>query len=161
MTGQANGMRSLDAANKTEPVWIAVCCLMIILALVGGVGLTSGLVLHHLVQTLPLWVGVVLGFRRSPATGWIGLPVFLFWLVMMVLIWMYLLGIAHALSGYFSPFVIGMTIVVGIGSVVGIAMFWRLKSSLTLTSAAALFVMVAAIQWLCFRAGFWSPIALR
>jgi hypothetical protein len=55
LTGEANGMRSLGAADETEPVCIAVCCLMIILALVGGVGLTSGLVLHHLVQTLPLW----------------------------------------------------------------------------------------------------------
>ena len=33
--------------DATEPVWIAVRCLMIILALVGGVGLVSGLVLHH------------------------------------------------------------------------------------------------------------------
>ena len=48
-------------SDATEPVWIAMCCLLIILALVGGVGLISGLVLHHFVQTLTLWVGVVLG----------------------------------------------------------------------------------------------------
>jgi hypothetical protein len=154
-------MRPLDNANRTAPVWIAVCCLVIILALVGGVGLVSGLLLHHLVQTLPLWVGVALGFRRSPATGGIGLPLFFFWLVLMVLIWLDLLGIAHVLSGQFSPFEVGMTIVVGLGSLVGIAMVWRLKSSLSLARASGLFVMVAAIQWLCFRAGFWPPIALR
>jgi hypothetical protein len=45
--------------------------------------------------------------------------VFLFWLVLMVLIWMYLLGMADVLSGHFSPFAIGMTIVVGMRSRVG------------------------------------------
>jgi hypothetical protein len=159
--GQAGLMRPLDTANATEPVWIAVCCLAIILAQVGGVGFASGLVLHHLAQTLPLWVGVVHGFRRSRATGWVGLPLFLFWLVLMALIWLDLLGIAHVLFGHFSPVEIAMTIVVGTASVVGIAMFWRFKSSLSAASAAGLFLVVAAIQWLCFRAGFWSPIALR
>jgi hypothetical protein len=86
---------------------------------------------------------------------------FLFWLVLMALIWLDLLGITRVLTAHFSPFEIGMTIIVGIGSVVGIAMFWRFKSSLSLTSAGGLFVMGAAIQWLCFRAGFWSAIALR
>lgn len=154
-------MKTLITANATQPVWIAVCCLVIILTLVGGVGLASGLVLHHVVQTLPLWVGVVLGFRRSRATGWIGLPLFLFWLVLMALIWLDLLGITRVLTAHFSPLQIVMTIVVGIGSVVGVAMFWRFKSSLSLTSAAGLFIIVAAFQWICFRAGFWSAIALR
>jgi hypothetical protein len=108
---------------------------MIILALVGGVGLVSGLVLHHFVQTLLLWVGVVLGFRRSPATGWVGLPLFLFWLVLMGFIWLQLLGITRFMTMHFSPLEIGMTIVVGIGSVLGIVMFWRLKSTLSSTSA--------------------------
>ena len=154
-------MKPLVTANATEPPWIAVCCLVIILALVGGLGLTSGLVLHHLVQTLPLWVGVVLGFRRSRATGWVGLPLFLFWLVLMALVWLDLLGITRVLTAHFSPLQIAMTIVVGLGSVVGIAMFWCFKSALSLTSAAGLFIMIAAIQWICFRAGFWSAIALR
>lgn len=127
----------------------------------GRVGLVSGLVLHHFVQTLPLWVGVVLGFRRSLATGWVGLPLFLFWLVLMGFIWLQLLGIARFLTMHFSPLEIGMTIVVGIGSVVGIVMFWRLKSTVSSTSAGVLFITIAAMQWLCFRAGFWPAIALR
>jgi hypothetical protein len=154
-------MKPIGVANAREPVWIAVCCLVIILAMGGGIGFASRLVLHHLVQTLPLWVGVVFGFRRSLATGWIGLPLFLFWLVLMALIWLDLLGITRVLTAHFSPLQIAMTIVVGVGSVVGIAMFWRFKSSLSLTSAAGLFIIFAAIQWICFRAGFWSAIALR
>jgi len=76
------------AAHPTSavPVYVAVCSLLIIFALVLGVGLASNLVLRHMVQTVPFWVAVVLGFRRSHATSWAALPLFLFWLVLMVLI---------------------------------------------------------------------------
>jgi hypothetical protein len=57
-------------------VVIAICCLIIIAALVLGVGLATNLVLRHVVQTIPLWVGVILGFRRSPVAGWVALAPF-------------------------------------------------------------------------------------
>jgi hypothetical protein len=126
---------------------------------VGGVGVASGLVLRHLVQTLPLWSGVVLGLRRSRATGWVGLPLFLFWLLLMAIIWLYLLGISHVLSDHFSAIEIAMAIIVGIASMVGIVMFARFKSSLSVTTAAGLFLIVAAIQLACFRASFLPAIA--
>jgi hypothetical protein len=144
-----------------KPILIGVCCLVIILALVGGVGLASGLVLRHLVQTLPLWVGVALGLRRSRAAGWVGLPLFLFWLLLMALIWLYLLGVSTILSGHFSELEIGMTIVVGIASLVGIAMCIRFKSSLSVVSAVTLFAVLAAFQWVCFRASLTPAIAHR
>jgi len=109
------------SAKVVEPIAIAVCCLVIIVALVVGVGLAAGLVLRHVVQTLPLWIGVLAGARRSRAVGWIGLPMFLFWLVLMSLIWLYLLGIARVISGHFSPIEIAMTILVGAAGIVGIA----------------------------------------
>jgi hypothetical protein len=154
-------MNAQETGSPSEPVWIAVCCLAIILALVVGVGVASGLFLHHLVQTLPLWVGVGLGFGRSRAAGWIGLPLFLFWLVVMVIVWLYLFGIVHFINGHFSTLEIAVTIVVAVASVVGIAMFWRLKSALSMASGAALFIVFGLIQWVCFRAGFLPAIALR
>src|SRR5437762_3953950 len=118
-------------AKEDEPIAIAVFCLLIIVALVVGVGLAAGLVLRHVVQTLPLWIGVLAGARRSRAVGWIGLPMFLFWLALMSLIWLYLLGIARVISGHFSPIEIAMTILVGAAGIVGIAMFARGKWSLS------------------------------
>src|SRR5580693_9565307 len=99
-----------------------------ILASVGGVGMPDGLMLRHLVQTLQLWAGVVCGFRESKSNGWIGLTLFVFWVGLMTLIWLYLLGVSHVINGHFSPLEIAMTIVVSLASVVGIAMFWRVKS---------------------------------
>jgi hypothetical protein len=142
-------------------VIIAACCLAIILALVVGVGVPDGLVLRHLVQTLPLWVAVVLGFRRSTASGWVALPFFLFWLVLMTMIWLYVLGVAHVISGHFSPLEIAMTIVVGAASLAGIAAFARFKSGLSAWSAAGLFIALAAVQWVCFRLSLLPVIAHR
>ncbi|MGB6482622.1 MAG: hypothetical protein WBE86_03960 [Candidatus Acidiferrales bacterium] len=153
-------MSNLPAQVTTSaPATIALCCFAIIAALVGGVGIPDGLVVRHLVQTAPLWVAVVLGLCRSRATGWLALPLFLFWLTVMALIWLYLLGIAHVLSGHFSPLEIAMTIVVGIASVAGIAAAARFKSRLSAPAAAGLFVIAAVIQWACFRISFFPAIA--
>jgi hypothetical protein len=140
---------------------MAICCLAIIGALVLGVGLPGNLVLRHLVQTAPLWAGVVLGFRHSRATAWVGLPLFLFWLLLMGLIWSYLLGISSLISGHFSSLEIAMTIIVGAASLIGIASFIRFKSSLSPLNASGLFALAAVIQVICFRLSFLPAIAHR
>ena len=152
-----------DAAAVRDrlPIRVAVCCLAIILALVMGVGLSSGLVLRHIVQTLPLWMGVVLGTQRSRVAGWVVLPLFLFWLVLMVIIWLYLLGVASLVSGDFTPLEIAMTLVVGAASMVGLAGAARLLRSLPVSIAVGLFVLSAAVQWECFRLSFLPGIAHR
>ncbi len=162
-TDDSGAIKQSAAANSasTVPLSIAVCCLAIIFAMVLGVGLASNLVLRHLVQTLPLWIGVVLGLRRSRATSWAGLPLFIFWLILMALIWSYLLGISHLLSGHFSHIEIAMTIIVGAVSSIGIVNSIRFKSLLSPLHMASLFVVMEAIQWLCFRLSFLPAIAHR
>src|SRR5689334_3409566 len=124
-------------STSTTPILIAICCLAVILALVLGVGLASNLVVRHLVQTAPLWIVVVLAFRRSPLTSWTALPCFLFWLLLMAMIWLYLLGISHLISGHFSPVEITMTIIVGTASVVGAAGCLRFRPFLPLAGKVA------------------------
>src|SRR6267154_2997999 len=149
------------SAKAVEPIAIAVCCFVIIVALVVGVGLAAGLVLRHAVQTLPLWIGVLAGARRSRAVGWIGLPMFLFWLVLMSLIWLYLLGIARVVTGHFSPMEIAMTIVVGAAAIVGIALFARVKWSLSGGAGLGPFLFAPPAHSVCFRASFLPAIANR
>ena len=150
-----------DQTEGWQPLLAAGCSLAIIAALVLGVGIGSHLVLRHIVQTLPLWVVVTLGLKRSRAAGWAGLPIFSFWLVLMAAIWLYLLGLSNMLSGHFTQLEIAMTVVVGIASGVGIVAFIRLKSHLSLWGLASIFVVLAAIQVLCFRLSFLSAIAHR
>jgi hypothetical protein len=154
-------MNSDKRTHGKEPIAIALCCFAIIVSLVAGVGLATGLVLRHVVQTLPLWIGIAFGMRGARPAGWIGLPLFLFWLTLMAIIWLYLLGIARIISGHFSPIEIAMTIIVGVASVTGIAIFTRLRSSLTPAMAVATFLVIAVVQWTCFRISFLPAIAHR
>ncbi len=152
---------SYEQESGKEPIAIGICCLAIIIALVGGVGFASHLVLRHLVQTLPFWIAVVLGVRSSRATGWVALPLFLFWLILMAVIWLYLLGIAHLISGHFSPTEVAMTILVGAASLAGIGLFTRFKSHISSARAVITFVVIAALQYACFVLSFLPAIAHR
>lgn len=144
-----------------EPAVIAGCALAIIVALVFGVGLASHLVLRHIVQTLPLWFGVLFGIRRSRAAGWVSLPCFLFWLALMIMIWLYLLGMPSIISGHFSSIEIAMTIIVGAASLIGIVAFVRLKSFLSGARVAGMFILFAVAQLLCFRLSLLPAVAHR
>lgn len=154
-------MNPHEHSSGRKPIAIALCCFIVILALVVGVGLASSLVLRHIVQTLPLWIGLAFGFRGARATGWIALPSFLFWLALMVIVWLYLLGMVHIISGHFSPVEIAMTIIVGAASLMGTVMFARLKSFLSPAKAATAFVAMALLQLACFRISFLPAIARR
>jgi hypothetical protein len=147
--------------RPAEPIVIAICCLVIVAALVLGVGLATNLVLRHVVQTAPLWIGVILGFRHSRAASWAALPLFLVWLVVMALIWLYLLGLSSLVSGHFAPVEIVMTIIVGAASIVGVGGFIRFKPSLSLITAGGIFVLMLAIQFACLRISFLPAIAQR
>ena len=149
------------SVRPTETIVIAICCLAIIAALVLGVGLATNLVLRHVVQTAPFWICVVLGFRHSRATYWAGLPLLLFWLILMVLIWAYLLGISRAVTGHFSPIEIVMTIIVGASCIIGMGSLIRSKLSFPPARAAILFVVMAIFQLVCFRLSLLPSIAHR
>jgi hypothetical protein len=122
---------------------IGACCLAILIALyiVGAVSHGS---LRHEVQTLPLWAPIVAGFNRREYARWCALPCLLFWLFCMTLIWLFLLGWSHIISGAFSPIEIAMTLVVGAASAIGLVLCaararWN-------WSGAALIVLFAALQ---------------
>lgn len=153
--------RQTAESKSPAPMVIAICCLAIIVALVLGVGLASNLVVRHLVQTAPLWIVVVLAFRRSPLTSWTALPCFLFWLFLMAIIWLYLLGISHLISGHFSPVEIAMTIIVGMACIFGAVGCLRFRPFLSLTGKVASFAAMALVQFVCFRLSFLPAIANR
>lgn len=126
---------------------ISACAFAIIVALVVVVGLVSDGVVRHIVQTAPVWIVVVVGWRGASLTKWIALPIFLFWLVIMVLIWLFLLGLSHILHGHFTIAEIAMTIVVGLASLVGIVVSLRTRSQTGAALALVCFVLAGAIQF--------------
>ena len=143
------------------PSRITAVCAAAIIAALYVVGLVSGTSLRHVVQTAPLWLAVVLGWRRSPSARWIALPFFLFWLTIMVLIWTFLLGWSHFLSGHFSPAETAMTIVIGVAAAAGIVQTVCEQGGRSVVGAAAEFLVGAALQAAAFRISLLPGIATR
>jgi cation transport ATPase len=125
---------------------IALCCLTMIIAL-WIVGIASGEILRHLIQTLPIWIGVILGFRNSQWTKSAALPFFIFWFAIMTLIWLFLLGWSRIVRGHYSPTEIAMTIVIGAAAFLGIILCARMKTPIKFIQAAAVFVLTALAQY--------------
>ena len=135
---------------------IGSCCLAVLVALY-VVGAVSHGSLRHEVQTLALWVPIVAGFNRREFARWCALPCLFFWFGIMVLIWLFLLGWAHVISGHFSAVETAMTLVVGIASGLGCGMcIWRARWSIR---GCALIVVFGILQLLVFRISLFPAFA--
>jgi hypothetical protein len=86
---------------------------------------------------------------------------FLFWVAVMVLIWLFILGWARVISGHFSPIEVAMTIVIGAASVAGIGAVARTPAGASKLRAVGLFLLGAALQFAAFRASLLPGIATR
>ena len=139
---------------------LAVCAVTVIAALL-VVGAVSHGVLRHIVQTFPLWIGIVLTARQSGYGKWAVLPCFIFWLLVMIAIWLFLLGWAQVVSGTFSPTEIAMTLIVGTASSVGIVKALRLRGAARPWAAAVTSLGVAMLQLAMFRLSLIDSIAHR
>lgn len=137
---------------------LAFCALFLIAALY-VVGVVSHEILRHVVQTAPVWGAVVLGFRDSRWSKWAAMPCFVVWLLLMALIWLFLLGWARVISGTFSPVETGMTFVVGISAIVGLAAALRSRSGASAAGAALVFILMLTLQILLIRISFLPGIA--
>jgi hypothetical protein len=141
-----------------SPKAVAWCSLAILVALY-VVGAVSNGSLRHEVQTLPLWVPIVLGFRRQPAAKWAAIPCFLIWLTLMTFIWLFLLGWARVFTGHFSPIEIAMTMIVGAAGVAGLAISLRWPSGLTWAKGLSISLLSALFQLAALRISFLPSIA--
>ena len=135
---------------------IGGCCLAVLIALY-VVGAVSHGSLRHEVQTLPLWFPIVLGLNRRETARWCALPCLVFWLCIMALIWLYLLGWARLASGYYSPVEIAMTLIAGVASAVGVWLcICRARWSAT---GVVLIVLFGVLQVMFFRISLLPAIA--
>ncbi len=139
---------------------LILCCVAVIAALL-VVGAVSHGVIRHIVQAAPLWIAVALAARGSGWSKWAALPCFVFWLLVMTAIWLFLLGWARIITGTFSPTEIAMTVIVGLASLVGTVSALRTKSGVRAWPAAALAVLVAALQVIALRLSLLPAIAHR
>jgi hypothetical protein len=111
-----------------------------------AVGVASREVVRHVIQAAPLMAFCVMGAREPSLLRWLLAPVFLFWLLICVLIWLFLLHIARIASGTFSPAEIALTLVMGAASIVGLSLFRRARRPLTLLRGLGVAFLALALQ---------------
>ena len=103
---------------------IAAALAGVILGLL-GVGVVSGTPMRHIIQILPAALALALVIRRVPWASYAALPVFVFWLLIMVAIWLFLLGLARITTGHFSPAEVALTFVIGASCLCGLSQAFR------------------------------------
>lgn len=142
------------ASNRKR---LAVCLAGVLVSLL-LVGLVSSTFLRHVVQVVPIVLGLAALWQRHPLTAYFVFPIFIIWASLMALIWMYLLGVATFFSGSFSPVEILLTVLIGIFSVIGIAVCLRSSRLSPISYRIAGFVIFAAMQiaamWISFMPAF-------
>ena len=94
--------------------WIIPACLIGIILSLLVVGVVSSTLLRHLVQIAPLVLALIVAAGSSTRASSVSRPLFVFWFVIMLLIWLYLLGIAKIISGHFTSAEILCTVAIGI-----------------------------------------------
>lgn len=146
--------------TRAKLVAYASLTAVVALYVVGAVSTPPGS-LRHEVQTLPLWFPILAGLQDKPIAKWAALPCLIVWLTIMIFIWLFLLGWARIVTGHFPPIEIAMTIVVGIGSIIGLVTCLGWRTTVRPVAAASTFVVFAALQILALRLSLMPYIARR
>ena len=144
-----------------DPKQVVQACLVGLALALLLVGIVSGTVLRHLIQIIPLVLALAL-VRRPPGLGaFAALPIFLFWILVVVLIWLFLLGLSNIASGRYTPIEVASTFVMFACSVVGVAGCVRLGREQRMGRSSLLFLLFTALQIVAMRISFLGPIANR
>lgn len=132
---------------------IGACAAVAIAALL-VVGVVSGEIVRHIVQTVPLWPAAVLGLRGKPWAKWTALPVLFFWFAITILIWSFLLGISDLATGAYSPVEQAMAAIISVASIIGLVACHLDKAPGGITAVLAalvLFVVQAGLMALSLQ----------
>lgn len=146
--------------QSTEQRIVRGCLIGLALALL-LVGVVSGTVLRHIVQVVPIMVGLVLLARRPDLGAYAALPIFCFWAFIVVLIWLFLLGLSRIANGHYTPIEVASTVVMAACSVVGVIRSLELGRPLRALRRVSTFLLFAVVQVAAMWVSFLRPIANR
>jgi hypothetical protein len=146
----------VSSANR-----ILLGCLLGLAAALLLVGVVSGTLLRHIVQIIPIVAAVVLLARRPTWAAWAALPIFGFWSLVVVLIWLFLLDLSSVASGHYTPIEILLTFLMAGFSAVGVVRSIRLGRSLPAAKRLLMMAAFAMLQAAAMWVSFLRPIADR
>lgn len=125
------------------------------------VGVVSNTVLRHFVQIVPIVAALVLLERRPDRGAYAALPIFVFWTFIVVLIWLFLLGLSRIANGHYTLIEVVSTFVMIGCSLVGVAKSIELGRPLRLMGRLSTFLVFAVMQVAAMWISVLRPIANR
>jgi len=146
--------------TATDQRLVRGCFIGLALALL-LVGVVSGTVLRHVVQIVPILLGLAVLARRPDWGGYAALPIFMCWGLIVVLIWLFLLGLSRIANGHYTSIEVASTFVMIGCSIVGIMKSVRLGRSLPAVARVLTFLGFAVVQFAAMWVSFLRPIANR
>jgi hypothetical protein len=136
---------------------IAVSLVGVILGLL-AVGVVSGTPVRHIIQILPATLALALVIQRVPWAFYAALPVFVFWFLVMVAIWLFLLDLARIITGHFSSAEVALTLVVGVSCLCGLSQTFRTQQIVSRVTGTTWAIVFTALQvgalWASLRPAF-------
>lgn len=151
--------RRRDEIAKASTAPIVQGCLVGLAAAALLVGIVSATVLRHIVQIIPIALALGVIRKRPAIGGYAALPIFAFWTFAVVMIWLFLLGLAGLASGRYSPTEVAATVVMAGCSLFGGMNAIQLGRSLRPMRKILVFVLFLVLQLLVMWVGFMRTIA--
>lgn len=125
------------------------------------VGAVSGTILRHVVQIVPVLAAIAV-VRRWPVIGaCAALPVFMFWMLIVLLIWLFLLGLSRIASGHYTLAEIISTMVMAMCCVSGSVRAVGVGRPAPLSARVLTFIVFAVLQVAAMGISFSPSIANR
>lgn len=125
------------------------------------VGLVSGTFLRHVVQTLPIIAAAGVLARRPDWGAYAAVPIFVFWILIVVLIWLFLLGLSRIANGHYTAIEIVLTVFMAGFSVAGVVKSIPLGKALRPIVRVLAVILFGVLQGGAMWVSFLKPIADR
>ena len=150
--------RKVETVNPSRGL-IVQGCLVGLAAAALLVGIVSATVLRHVVQIIPIALALGVIRKRPAIGGYAALPIFAFWTFAVVMIWLFLLGLAGLASGRYSLTEVAATVVMAGCSLFGGMNAIQLGRSLRPVRKILVFVLFLVLQLVVMWISFTEIIA--
>lgn len=125
------------------------------------VGVVSGTFLRHIVQILPITIAAGVLSRRSDWGAYAAVPLFLFWLFIVVMIWLFLLGLSRVANGHYTAIEVIATFFMAGFAGAGVVKSIPLGRPVPIIGRVFTVILFAIVQVAAMWVSFLKPIANR
>jgi len=139
---------------------LAGCLAGLAIALI-VVGLVSGTILRHIVQIVPVVTAGIVVIRRPAIGAYAALPIFIFWMFIVSLIWLFLAGLSRIANGHYTIPEIISTIVMAACCGYGVIRAIPIGRPSQVGWRIATFLGFAALQFVAMWISFMPSVANR